>query len=163
MFRLETLQSYSVSAEDAALVAFRTGSPRPERSIRTSPWLRRIAIQVIAGVDWSRVRIVEFPLTEYTRMEIIAYVESQAAGERTLLTDHSEPVGPDFWLRDGGTDDAEAIVMHYTPEGELDHYEVVDDPARLAELYGVATRLTEQAVTLNVFLSELRNADVSQA
>ncbi len=40
-FRLECLQAYAVSAEDARLRAFREGLPRPERSVRTSPWLGR--------------------------------------------------------------------------------------------------------------------------
>ena len=42
-FRLETLPVYAVAAEDERLRAFRLGLPRPERSVRTSPWLARIA------------------------------------------------------------------------------------------------------------------------
>ena len=64
-FRLETLQRYSVSAEDTHMRAFREGTPRPERSVRTSPWLRRIALTTAAGKSWSRVHVTQEPLSEY--------------------------------------------------------------------------------------------------
>ena len=42
--RLEALPAYAVGgAEEERLRAFRLGLPRPERSVRTSPWLARIA------------------------------------------------------------------------------------------------------------------------
>jgi hypothetical protein len=66
-FRLETMQYYSVSAEDARIRAFREGTPRPERSVRTSPWLRRIALTTAAGKLWSRVHVIKEPLSEYLR------------------------------------------------------------------------------------------------
>lgn len=86
-FRLETLQQYAISAEDTALRAFREGLPRPERSVRTSPWMRRIATTTIAGKSWSRVRLVLHPLTEYVRYELISYVESVVVGEEIRLVD----------------------------------------------------------------------------
>lgn len=152
LFRLEALQTYAVSVEDASFTAFREGAARPERSVRTSPWLRRIAVTTTAGVDWSRVRIVDWPLTEYTRYELLGYIESQAVGERILLAD-GRGIGPDFWLRDGGTDHAEAIVMHYTPDGQLERYEVVIDPERLTALHAVVVALSERAIPLNEFLA----------
>ena len=42
-FRLETLQRYDVPAEADRIAAFREHRPLPERSPRTSPFLRRIA------------------------------------------------------------------------------------------------------------------------
>jgi hypothetical protein len=86
-FRLETLQSYAVSAEDAWLRALREGLPRPERSIRTSAWLRRIAASTMAGKSWSRVRLVRHPLSEYLQYEIFSYIESTAVGEETRIVD----------------------------------------------------------------------------
>jgi len=87
-FRLETLQRYAVSEEDERLRAFREGTPRPERSVRTSPWLRRIAVTTVAGKRWQRVHIVEHPFSEYLCYEIEGYVES-ATGRRS-----ASPTGP---------------------------------------------------------------------
>ncbi|MBA3906733.1 MAG: hypothetical protein H0X35_08650 [Pseudonocardiales bacterium] len=158
VFRLETLQTYAVPADDASLTAFRTGTPRPERSVSTSPWLRRVAATTIAGVAWSRVRVVEHPLTEYTRWELLAYVESQAVGEQVHMVARSDvgDLGPDFWLLDAGTPMARAVLMHYTPDGELVNRELVTDVDTVADL--AARRdvaLTAEAISLNAFLAHL--------
>lgn len=123
-FRLECLQTYAVSAEDARLRAFREGLPRPERSVRTNPWLQRIAATTIAGKSWSRVRLVSRPLTEYTRYEMIGFVESQAVGEQIRIVDlNAHPdlrdLGPDFWLFDAEF----AIIMRYDEAGTVLGYE----------------------------------------
>ncbi|HEV7827771.1 MAG TPA: hypothetical protein VGP04_02760 [Pseudonocardiaceae bacterium] len=127
-FRLECLQTYAVGAEDARLRAFREGLPRPERSIRTNPWLRRIAATTIEGKSWARVRLVRHPLTEYTRYEVIGFVEAQAAGEQIRIVDldrypELSDLGPDFWLFDPGEPGEFAIVMHYDPGGAVLGYE----------------------------------------
>lgn len=152
VFRLETLQTYAVSAEDASLRAFREGTARPVRSVATSPWLRRIAVTTAQGVEWSRVRVVEHPLTEYTRWAMLAYVESQAAGEHIAI---SETVldGPDFWLIDAGTSEARGVLMHYTPAGELLGREFVD--AALTGLVARRDAARDGAVPLNEFLARL--------
>jgi hypothetical protein len=76
--------------------------PRPERSVRTSPWLRRIAVTTVAGKRWQRVHIVEHLLSEYLCYEIEGYVES-ATGEEISIADRAAHpdlarLGPDFWL-----------------------------------------------------------------
>jgi hypothetical protein len=131
-FRLECLQTYAVSAEDARLRAFREGLPRPERSVRTNPWLARIAATTIAGKAWSRVRLVRHPLTEYSRYELIGFTESQAVGDQTRIADlgaHPElgSLGPDFWLFDADEPDAFAIIMRYDAAGSVLGYERTTD------------------------------------
>jgi hypothetical protein len=131
-FRLECLQTYAVSAEDARLRAFREGLPRPERSVRTSPWLARVAATTIAGKSWSRVRLVRHPLTEYTRYELIGFVESQACGEQIRIVDlNAHPqladLGPDFWLFDAGGSNEFAIVINYDADGSVMGYEPTAD------------------------------------
>lgn len=157
VFRLETLQTYDVPVDDASLVAFRTGTPRPERSVRTSPWLRRIAATTTAGVSWSRVRVVEHPLTEYSRWELLAYIESQAVGEQIHTVDRADvgDCGPDFWLLDAGTPTACAVLMHYTPAGELVNRELVTDDVPLADLADRRDTALSDAVSLNGFLAHL--------
>jgi uncharacterized protein DUF6879 len=162
VFRLERLQTYAVPADDASLVAFRTGTPRPERSVRTNAFLRRVAARTLtAGVAWSRVRLVEWPLTEYTRWELLGYVESQATGEEIRLVDADlvEDVvagAPDFWLFDAGTPDARAVLMHYTPDGKLVERELVADPAEVARLATIKDETVRRSAALNEFLARLR-------
>lgn len=137
-FRLETLQRYSVSAEDARMRAFREGTPRPERSVRTSPWLRRIALTTAAGKSWSRVHVIQEPLSEYLRYELIGYVEAMAVGEEIRLA--SPPEGRalvDFWLFDAGTPGAFAVLMCYDDNGVILGYERVDTPSELLALEDV--------------------------
>lgn len=153
VFRLEGRQTYAIAADDDELVAFRTGAPRPERSVRTSPWLARIAVSTATrGVAWSRVRVIEYPLTEYTRYELVTYVESQAAGEQILLSEEPAPVD-DFWLIDGGTEHAVGVWMRYDSDGVQLGRELVDDPDVLAEMARVAAAVTGAAEPLNVWLA----------
>ncbi len=103
VFRLEGLPDYAVGGFDAErLAAFRDGKPMPERSVRTSPWLARIAVTTVNRKAWERVRVVDEPLTEYQRYELLAYQESQAAGEQIRVLTRSEAGewGSDFWLFD---------------------------------------------------------------
>ena len=79
--RLETLQAYSDQSERADFAAWRYGWPRPERSVRTCPWLARMAVRSIAGCTFARVRLVEYPLTEYVRYELESYGHSAACGD----------------------------------------------------------------------------------
>jgi hypothetical protein len=161
-FRLECLQTYDVGTEDAALAAFRAGRPRPERSVRTNAWLRRVALTTARGVQWSRVRVVSYPLTEYTRYELVGYIESQAAGEQILLAD-AEQLGDldavgDFWLFDARTPRACAVMMRYTPAGQIEGFELVDDPAEVERLQDIQDTAVRRAVHLNTFLADARSA-----
>lgn len=154
-FRIETRQDYAVHAEDPSLAAFRTGAARPERSVRTSPWLSRIAADTIAGKSWARVRLVEWPLTEYTRWELHSYVESQAAGEQIWLApaEQVDYRGPDVWMFDAGTAHAVAFETIYTDDGAVRDRILVDDPTALRNLERARDQALSVAVPLNEFLA----------
>lgn len=157
-FRLECLQTYAVSAEDARLRAFREGLPRPERSVRTSPWLQRIAATTMAGKSWMRVRLVRHPLTEYTRYELISFVESVAAGDETRIVDlnaHPElaDLGPDFWLFDGSSPMEFAIVINYDADGAVIGHERTTDTGWCRDQ---ATRAFVRSISLAEFLARPR-------
>lgn len=159
VFRWEALQQYSIERDDPAIAAFRAGTPRPERSVRTSPWLARIATSTVAGKSWVRVRLVVEPLSEYSRYEMVAYVESQAAGERILIARDPLPVAtaecsPDFWLFDGTTGaDRFAVLMHYDDEGRPLEFELMTDPLRVERLGELRRLFTDRAVPLNTYLA----------
>lgn len=159
VFRWECLQDYKVDFEDSAFRAFREGTPRPERSVRTWPWLARVAATTLAGKAWTRVRYVVEPLSEYTEFEFVAYVESQTAGERILITDRLDASLPDFWLFDGTEQaDRRAVLMHYDAEGAPVRFEYRDDAVSLGELADAQRAITEHAAPLNTYLARRRAA-----
>lgn len=160
-FRLETLQRYAVPEEDERLRAFREGTPRPERSVRTSPWLRRIAGTTAAGKMWRRVHVVQHPLSEYLRYETVGYVESAAAGEEIGIADRAAhpdlaTLGPDFWLFDAESDHAFAILMHYDQDGHLLDFEHTIDPGTLERCRAQRDLALLHAVGLNTYLATKR-------
>lgn len=115
---------------------------RRERSVRTSPWLRRVALTIAAGKSWSRVHLIEEPLSEYVRYELIGYVESMAVGEEIRLAWYPPDgldgldVG-DFWLFDAGTPKRFAVIMDYSDDGEILGYQRVDGPSEVTALEAV--------------------------
>lgn len=160
-FRLETLQRYAVSEEDERLRAFRNGTPRPDRSVRTSPWLRRIAVTTAAGKRWQRVHVVEHPLSEYLRYEMEGYVESAATGEEISIADRAAhpdlaTLGPDFWLFDAEFDHAFAILMHYDQDGHVLDFEHTDDPGTLQHCCAQRDLAVAHSVGLNTYLATER-------
>jgi hypothetical protein len=165
-FRYEGLPAYSVPDEVERIQAWREHRPRPERSVRTNDWLRRIAVTTAQGKRWSRVRAVDWPLPEYLRYELTGYGENQAVGDETLMVDreHAGDVGdglPDFWLFDAGTGWARAALLHYTDEGAFLGVDMVTDPGALASLEVARRRLVEHAVPLNEWLATQQGSRVA--
>ncbi|MGH3844798.1 MAG: DUF6879 family protein [Pseudonocardiaceae bacterium] len=157
-FHLETHQAYAVSEEDERLRAFREGLPRPERSVRTSPWLQRIALTTAGGKQWSRVHVVEHPLSEYLRYQLISYVESQAVGEVIGLADRDlypelADLGPDFWLFDRGTPRAFGVLLHFDDSGHLLDIESVTELVGVAELERQTELATHRSISLADYLA----------
>jgi hypothetical protein len=155
-FRLETLPAYDVGGEDAErLAAFQAGRALPERSVRTSPWLARIARSVVGGKSWERVRVLDDPLTDYQRYELQAYQESQAAGEQIMIVPRTqaEDWDQDFWLFDPDTSDARAVAMDYTPDGRWRGAVLVTDQRQVQSLSEIRRVALSRAVMLNEFIA----------
>lgn len=155
-FRLECLQHYG--GEEDRQQAFGAGLPLPERSVRTSPWLARIAVTTATqGKRWQRVRVVEEPLTEYTRYELASYVESQAAGEEIRIARREAvPVTAmrgDFWLFDPGTPEAFALILDYAPGGKFMNAELVTEPEMLEYCAAERDLALRSSVPLNEYLA----------
>lgn len=162
-FRLETLSAYAGQADEPRFIAYRDRAPLPDRSVRTSPWLRRMAVTTAAGKSWGRVHVIEYPLTEYERFELlVAYVESAAAGEEIRITDRAASpelaaLGRDFWLFDSGTDHTTAAVMRYSPAGEYLDSEVTTDPAVIRACEADRDLALRYSRELNACLAEWRS------
>lgn len=163
-FRYESLPAYDVGGEEAdRLRAWRLAEPRPERSVRTSAWLARIASTTVAGKSWTRVSVLDDPLTDYQRFSLLAYVESQAAGDQMLVIQRRDVPPrardlPDFWLFDHDTPAAQGALMSYTANGSFTGIELVSDDARVNRLTAARAELIERARPLNVFLATRNRA-----
>ena len=157
VFRWEGHQNYDVAYDDPSLQAWREGTARPERSVRTDTWLARIAASTLVGKQWTRVRYVIEPPSEYTAWELVAHAEAQAAGERILIALNSTCSLPDFWIFDG-TDDSDryAVVMHYDTAGAVLSLEYRQAATKLTELREAASHLPSTAVPLNAYLAHHR-------
>jgi hypothetical protein len=155
--RAETLPVYNVPDEAAARRAFELGLPLPERSLRTSPWLRRIQTTTAARMIWTRIRIIRWPLTPYQLFQFkYGYPPSKDAGENIWVADataHPELDGiKDGWLFDAMTDHPFAALMNYDETGAYLGAEVTDDPRvtdRLADQMRLAAHCS---VPLGTFL-----------
>jgi hypothetical protein len=157
-WRLETLQRYIFAGEDERVRAWREGRPRPERSVRTSPWLRRVAVTTAAGKRWGRVHVVKHPLSDYLRYQMTGKIESAAAGEEIRIADQASDlslatVGPDFWLFDGDSPDAYAVLMHYDKDGRWLGGEFATDREVLEKCRRDQALALAHSVPLNVFLA----------
>jgi hypothetical protein len=157
-FRLETLQRYSVQTEAERFRAWLDRQPLPERSVETSPWLRRIAETTATGVEWSRVHLVRKPLTDYLGYEFVSYRESALAGQDTRLVDlHLHPelamLHEDFWLLDGDEPGAIAVLMRYDPAGRFLGAWRTDDPPVVEECRKQRDMVIAASVPLEEYLA----------
>ena len=158
VFRLENLQHYAISEEDERLRAFRQSTARPERSVRTESWLARIAVTTVAGKSWHRIHVVDHPLSEYLRYELVGYVESQAAGEQIGIADRAADeslsgLGEDFWLFDAELPDAYAVLMHYDEGGRFVGFEHSVEPVVLDRCRRDRDIALRYSVGLNSYLA----------
>lgn len=159
-FRLETLPSYDVGdvGEEATRIrAIKEHLPVPERSVRSDPWLARIARTTLdskAPKQWRRVRVVDEPLTEYQRIELVALVEAQVVGDENFIVSRAA-VGdvPDMWLFDAGRRKAHAVVMNYDAAGHWLGCQLVTHRPALDALEDAWERALDAAEPLNVFLA----------
>jgi hypothetical protein len=113
------LGCYTAPGEADMLRAFNEGDPLPPRGPDTDPWLRMVADSVDAGRHWSRVHILDRPLSDYLRFELLGYQGNVVAGEDVRIADRANAPAPlsvltrDFWL----LDDVLAVVIEYDGSG----------------------------------------------
>lgn len=158
-FRLLTLQHYA--GDQAAIDAYRQGLPRPERSVRTNAYLRRLARATLDGRQFSRVHVVDLPLSDCVRVELEGYRESAAVGEVIGMAERLPGASPlhdlqtDFWLLDQDNGHAMVLVMSYTSAGEYRHSEMYTDAATVAKFARIRAVAEAHAMPLNAYLASL--------
>lgn len=160
--RLETLPAYAVADEAARIAAWREGRPRPERSVRTSDYLREVAQDVIWGKERRRIRVIDLPMSEYARYQMTGYMESAAAGEEIRVAvrhggsraAQSDLDGmADFWLFDSGTEHARGVLMDYDEAARFTGSRAAG-PVELEACEAMWDVAARHAVALNEFLAE---------
>jgi hypothetical protein len=149
IFRLETLPTYLVEQEDDAYTAWRSGD-RTLLTPETNGWLAYIRDTTAAGVRWSRVHVLDYPLSDYSEFEVHGYQANAAAGERIYLADRTwspdlAALREDFWLFDDT-----AVRMIYDQDGHFRRPELADNSHPYREMRAVALR---HSLPLNEFLT----------
>lgn len=150
LFRLEVLPTYLVAQEDLDFTAWKHGSralPTPE----TNSWLAHIRDTTAAGACWSRVRVLDYPLSEYSEFELHGYQANAAAGETIHVADRAwspelDGLRVDFWVFD-----TTVIRMIYDEAGHLVGPKPADDPGPYLGMRAVALR---HAIPLAEFLAD---------
>lgn len=163
-FRLETRDTYDVSAETDAFGAFLSNGTRPRRSAETDPWLKLVSAQTARGKTMQRVRLFTTPQTDYTRFEFAQYEENVQAGEDIRLVDRSSlPEAEsgwgdeDFWLFDEET----VVLMHYDGFGAFIKPERVNEVESYLEKAQVALAASTSFPTSPQVAPEARSGSLS--
>lgn len=160
-FRLEARQRYAIDETDEDYLAWQAGRPRPERSVRTSPWLARVATSTVSqSKRWSRVHVVDHPLSQYVRYELVAYQENAAAGEQIRIADRAAhpdlaTLDVDYWLFDDATDHPHAVIIDYDIEGNVTGFQPADDPPTLDQFRAWRDLALKHSADLNTYLAAL--------
>jgi hypothetical protein len=140
LFRLETMQEYSGSSEDAAFAEWRrTGVVPLTDELRW--WCERVRRRVADGCRVQRVHVVTEPLTEYMRFELASYAPNVAAGEDVRILavpqgtawPHDVPQQEDFWL----IDSRQLWSMRYAPNGHWLGVQPSTDPQQIVRARAV--------------------------
>jgi hypothetical protein len=138
-FRLETLPQYLVPEEVDDFAAWRRGE-RVRSTPENNTWVSELRDLTAAGERWWRVRILDYPLSEYSAFELFGYQDLDAVGQETFVANrawHAElsDLHEDFWIYD-----STAVRMVYDEEGHFLHPEQRDDLQRYLEMRDRALR-----------------------
>ncbi len=150
LFRLEAQPTYLVEQEADDFAAWRRGD-RTLSTPDTHAWLAHIRDTTAAGARWTRVRVLDYPLTEYSEFELHGYQANQRAGEHIYVADRAwspELAGlrEDFWLFDGTV-----VRMLYDQAGHFLRPELADDPRPYQGMCAIGLR---HSVPLLDFLTD---------
>jgi hypothetical protein len=155
VFRLETLQVYAGSGEDAAIAAFSRGDPAPPPDPAQDQWAAMLRAHRAAGRIQQRVHVVTEPITDYLAYELTwEYGPHAAAGEdiRIIPVADAWPQGvpaADFTLFDS----RELFALAYAADGTWLGAELVTDAAQVAAACDARDTALEQAMPWADYMS----------
>lgn len=136
LFRLETLQNYSGTSEDAAFTEWQRSGSIPLTD-DLHQWCERVRGQVSTGCRIQRVHVVTEPLTPYLRFELASYAPNVEAGEDVRIIPVPQgdawpadvPQQVDFWL----IDSRQLWSMRYASDGHWLGAEPITNAAQIVE------------------------------
>jgi hypothetical protein len=154
--KLETRQVYQEPG-DASLSAFLKGDRMTAHALLRQPLEGADAESITASrrdISWTRIRLVEFPLTPYLQWELLTYQVSVKYGERILLTDVTGESrtsvlrrGDDFLMFDKKT----VLAHNYDREGHLQGAWLIEKDSHVAQYAAFFEHARQGAVPLGVF------------
>ncbi|HET9254766.1 MAG TPA: hypothetical protein VFO16_06140 [Pseudonocardiaceae bacterium] len=129
-FRLEVRENYNVAREAESFRKFRAGEP-VDLSWAES-WFSMVREATAEGRRFSRVRVVNLPLSDYSRFGLWASRLNSDAGEdiRYLARDVAQKAGlpdRDYWLFDS----RKLARMRFGGDGRFLGGEVIEDVAEI--------------------------------
>lgn len=145
LFRLETLPVYDVGEEAGDFAAWQRGE-RILPTVESDEWLQKIRRTTAAGARWTRVRILDYPLTEYSEFELYGYQANARAGERIYVADRARSpeladLHDDFWMFNDVV-----LRMVYDPAGRFLRAEQDHDIRRYRGIRAAALRHADRLV-----------------
>ena len=131
-FRLEVRESYNAPREVESFRRFKAGEPVDLSWAET--WFSMIRGATAEGRRFARVRIVNVPLSEYSRFGLWGARRTSDAGEdiRYLPRDVAEGLdlpNHDYWLFDS----RRLVRMHFGEEDKFQGGEIITDAAEVVQ------------------------------
>ena len=115
--------------------------------------VRRTAIGPPVGRRFSRVRVVDLPMSDYNRFGFAVSRHNIVAGEDIRYLDHGRAMGlpdHDYWLFDSRT----LVVMRFDDADRFVGGEVIDHPAAIVQHNYYRDAAWHQAVRRDDFATE---------
>jgi hypothetical protein len=124
-------------------------------------WLAMVRAASAEGRLFARVRVVSFPLTDYSRFNLWVAAYTRAAGDdiRYLSRDEASAVKlpkRDFWLLDSRL----LLVMAFDDDDRFTSAEVIEDPQAIVQHNYWRDAARHHALTPDEFLTTHAQRDV---
>lgn len=114
LFRFEALQEYKIDKDGIS-------------NEKMENWWSFIKDKKNSGVSMKRVRLVSYPLNEYTKKELVIHRKSNSFGDDIKIINEDifktlKLNKKDFWL----IDDKLVLLMNYSNEGEYFGFDIIE-------------------------------------
>ncbi|MFC5833183.1 DUF6879 family protein [Nonomuraea insulae] len=150
--RLETRERYDSPSEHEPLRRFLEGEPEDLAWFQN--WLGIIGKATEEGKIFQRVRVVSFPLSDYSRFGLTLSRHNVAAGEDIRYLDRGQAAGlpeQDFWVFDS----SRVALLHFTDDDQLLGAELITDPAAVVECAAALDDAVHRSASREEFVARL--------
>jgi hypothetical protein len=159
--KLETWQTYREQESNRSQAEYLAGNlATAARLLESEAETDRPLYESVSsrGIDYSRVRLVQLPLSSYLRYEMIGYRIRKRMGERIVIV----VIDPNVMLPNDQHfdfllfDQCLALIHDYGTDGHQVGGWLIDDPDILERLEHTALELRARAIPVGEFDSQLR-------